>query len=67
MLTVHRTLRIVAEGLRTIYGDEAQTIADFALRQCRERRDTQGEKVWNEVLECVRTGQGSMPRPDRYL
>lgn len=54
MLTVGRTVAIVADGLRTIYGEEAQAIVVFALRQCRERQDAQGEKVWNRVLERIR-------------
>ena len=67
MLTVHRTLAIVADGLQIIYGDEAQTIAHFALRQCRERHDTQGERVWNEVLARVRTGEGLVHRLDKLI
>jgi hypothetical protein len=59
MLTVGRTLSIVAEGLRAIYGDEAQAMAQFALRQCRERRDTTGEKVWTRVLDQIRSKDAS--------
>ena len=55
MLTVERTLSSVAEGLVTIYGDEAQAIAQFALRQCQERHDAAGEKVWNLVLDQILT------------
>jgi hypothetical protein len=59
MLTVGRTLAIVAEGLRTIYGDEAQAMARFVLRQCRERRDRAGEKVWIRVLDQIKTKDDS--------
>jgi hypothetical protein len=53
MLTVERTVSVVADGLRAIYGDEAQTVVVFVLRQCREQQDAQGEKVWSRVLERI--------------
>lgn len=55
MLTVGRTLSIVADGLRSVYGDEAQAVARFVVRQCQERRDRRGEKVWNRVLDHLRS------------
>jgi hypothetical protein len=58
MLTVERTVAIVADGLRAIYGDEAQVMANFVLRQCRERQDVAGERVWNRVLEHIRNPHG---------
>ena len=52
------------DGLQIIYGDEAETIAHFVVRQCRERHDAQGnecgtkcshvsgrEKVWCTDLD----------------
>ena len=53
MLTVWRTVSKVADGLRAIYGDEARAVAIFVLRQCRERHDDQGEKVWRRVLDRI--------------
>ena len=61
MMTVGRTLSIVAEGLEIIYGDEAKTVADYVVRQCRERRDAQGEKVWTQLLERIETREGRVP------
>jgi hypothetical protein len=70
MMTVGNTLNIVAEGLLSIYGDEAKTMAHFVLRQCRERQDSAGEQVWNQLLERITTLEVPPPpdrRPRRFL
>ncbi|MFO1150720.1 MAG: hypothetical protein U1E62_20275 [Alsobacter sp.] len=58
MLTVGRTVAVVADGLRSIYGEEARSIASFALRLCRERHDAQGERVWIRVLDRIAMKEG---------
>lgn len=62
MITVSHALNIVADGLRTIYGDEALSVANFALRRCHEEHDEDGEQVWTHLIRRLSKDAVQMSR-----